>query len=197
MRLFSITLACIFALSLVSVAQSPKARKKYDQSLVELERRRPDRAEKSLQDAVADSPDWAAAYAQLGIVEVILRHTPQALEVFARMRDLDSKNHSLTQEQRREGMDMYGVTLARTKRYDEAIEVYTAAIKDDPDFGQFEYNLACTYSEQGNLDKAIPHLKRAWTLRNTFRFPDPRQDSSFKRWLDDPRFQKAVENMVI
>jgi hypothetical protein len=28
------------------------------------------------------------------------------------------------------------------------------------------------------------------------RFPDPRQDSSFKRYRDDPRFQDAVRDMV-
>jgi hypothetical protein len=51
-----------------------------------------------------------------------------------------------------------------------------------------------------DLDSAIEHLREAWNRRKNLaegeRFPDPRQDSSFKRFLSDKRFQDAVRDMV-
>lgn len=46
----------------------------------------------------------------------------------------------------------------------------------------------------------MQELQAAWKLRKNLgeneRFPDPRQDSSFKKYLNDPKFQEAVQNMV-
>jgi hypothetical protein len=38
-----------------------------------------------------------------------------------------------------------------------------------------------------NLDQALVHLKRAWAVRSSFKFPDPREDSSFNAgWMTRP-----------
>jgi tetratricopeptide (TPR) repeat protein len=82
----------------------------------------------------------------------------------------------------------------------KAKTIFEEAIQRDPDYALFRYNLACTYAEMGDLDNALVHLQEAWkrrrNLREGERFPDPRQDSSFKRYRDDPKFQDAVRDMV-
>ena len=114
---------------------------------------------------------------------------------YERAREIDLKDHSLTPEQRHEVNDNLGVAYGLAGQFDKSIALLEGAIKDDPEYGEYEYNLACDYSEKGDIDQALVHLKRAWALRSSFKFPDPREDSSFKRWLDDPAFRDAVGKM--
>jgi tetratricopeptide (TPR) repeat protein len=178
-------------------AQSPKARQDYDQALKEVEHHNLGKAEKLLRDAIADSPNWAAAYAQLGHVYFLMPKPAPAIEAYERARELDIKDHQLTVEERREVNDNLGIIYGMGHQYEKSIAVLESAINADPEYGAYEYNLACTYSEQGDLDKALTHLKRAWELRNSFQFPDVMNDDSFRRWHDDPRFQEVAREMVI
>lgn len=181
----------------VAVAQSAKARQNYDKAVHEVERHNLGKAEKLLRDAIADSPNWAAAYAELGQVYFQMTKPNPAIEAYERARELDLKDHQLTVEQRHDVNDNLGVFYGMGRQYEKSIAVLESAIKDDPEYGEYEYNLACDYSEQGDLDKALTHLKRAWELRNSFRFPDVMTDSSFRKWHNDPRFQEVAGKMVI
>ncbi|HEY3929550.1 MAG TPA: hypothetical protein VGL89_14340 [Candidatus Koribacter sp.] len=183
--------ACI-ALSAVAIAQSPKARENYDKALKEVERHNLVKAEKLLHQTVSDAPEWALAYSQLGYVYFLEAKQDETFAAYEHARVLDAKTHELTPEQRRQVNDNLGVAYGMSHQYDKSIAVLEAAIKDDPKYGEYEYNLACDYSEQGDLDKALAHLNRAWELRNSFKFPDATKDDSFRRWKDDPRFQEAA-----
>lgn len=203
-----VVLVALMLAPIGSLSQTPKAQKKYDEAMRDIDYIRPGmpppvryriqmKVEKLLREATEESPDWAAAHAQLGIARMYLQQLKPALEAFERMAELDKANQSLDRELRRQGMSMYGEALARNRQFEKAIELFETVMKDDPGYGGYEYNLACVYSEQGKLEKALPHLKKAWELRSSFDFPDPRKDSSFRQWLDDPRFEEAVRNMVI
>ncbi len=181
----------------LTFAQSPKARQNYDKALGEIEHHNLGKAEKLLKEAIADSPNWALAYSQLGHVYFLMPKALPSIEAYEKARELDLKDHQLTVEERRDVNDNLGVFYGMGREFDKSIAVLEAAIKDDPEYGEYEYNLACTYSEKGDLDQAIVHLKRAWELRGTFKFPNVNTDSSFKRWRNDPRFQEVARNMVI
>jgi Tfp pilus assembly protein PilF len=178
-------------------AQSPKARKDYDKALAEIERHDLGHAEKHLRDAIADAPSWALAYSQLGHVYFLIPKAPQAIEAYEKARELDAQNHQLTPEERHDVYNNLGIFYGMGREYDKSIAVLESALKDDPDYGAYEYNLACTYSEKGDLDHALQHLQRAWELRNSFRFPDVTKDTSFKRWRNDPKFQEIAGKMVV
>ncbi len=82
----------------------------------------------------------------------------------------------------------------------KAKTIFEEAIQRDPEYALYRYNLACTFAEMGDLDTALVHLQEAWKRRRNLaegeRFPDPRQDSSFKRYLNDARFEDTVRDMV-
>jgi tetratricopeptide (TPR) repeat protein len=178
-------------------AQSAKARKDYDKALIETEHHNLERAEKLLRSAIADSPNWALAYAQLGHVYFLMPKTQQTIDAYEKARELDAKDHQLTTDERHDLYDALGVCYGMGREYDKSIAVLESAIKDDPNYGEYEYNLACSYSEKGDLDQAIKHLERAWELRSSFRFPDVTKDDSFKRWHNDSRFQEIASKMVV
>ncbi|HYE24252.1 MAG TPA: tetratricopeptide repeat protein, partial [Clostridia bacterium] len=114
---------------------------------------------------------------------------------------LEEKQKKLAAEDRRRMLDQLGVSQAMGRHLDQAIATYKKAIEQDPEYPLFHYNLACSYAEKGDLDNALPHLKKSWELRDNMPrgqdFPDPRKDSSFKKFWNNPKFQEAVENMVV
>jgi len=189
-------LVCFLLLSACAAAQSSKARENYDKAMKEVEGHNLAKAEKLLHEVVADAPEWALAYSQLGYVYFLETKPDEMFAAYEHARVLDARTHELTVEQRRQLNDNLGVFYGMRGEYDKSIAVLEGAIKEDPEYGQYEYNLACTYSEKGDLDRALVHLNRAWELRSSFKFPDILKDDSFQRWHNDPRFQEAAHKMV-
>ncbi|ABF43489.1 TPR repeat protein [Candidatus Koribacter versatilis Ellin345] len=187
----------IVLLAGAAFAQTEKSKKNYDKAMVALDRHNPVAAEKALKEAVEDSPNWALAYLELGHVYALFPKNAQAIESLEKARELDGKDHQLKMADRRDLYTRLGILYGTRKEYGKSIAVLQEGIQNDPDYGGYEYNLACAYSEAGDLDKAISHLKRAWELRGSFQFPDVNKDSSFKRWRNDPRFQEVARNLVI
>ena len=189
-------LPTLFLLTSLAVAQSNVAHQKYDQALREIDKHNYVKAEKLLNGVIAEAPNWTIAYVTMGHLYFLWPKPSVAIIAYEKARDLDHQSHELTPEQRHEVNDNLGVMYGLGKQFDKSIAVLEAAIKDDPQYGEYEYNLACDYSEKGDLDKALVHLQRAWELHSTFKFPDVMQDDSFKDWRDNPRFQEAVHKMM-
>ncbi|HUN88162.1 MAG TPA: tetratricopeptide repeat protein [Terriglobales bacterium] len=157
-------------------------------------------AEKLLREVIKDDPTSIEAHDMLGILLQSTRRYSQAAPEFARALELDDKQKELSLEQRRQVIDGQAVSYAQGGDLEKAKSLYLAALKDDPNFALFNYNLACVYAELHDLDAALPYLQKAWDMRVTLpkgmTFPDPRKDSSFKAYYDDPKFQEMVRNMV-
>ena len=80
-------------------------------------------------------------------------------------------------------------------------ETFADAVKQEPDYPIYHYRTLRAPTPK--WDNSIPRCRRlqtAWKLRKNLgeneRFPDPRQDDSFKNYLNDPKFQETVQNMV-
>lgn len=181
----------------VAFGQSDADRKKYDKAAADLEKHNLAGAEKLLREVTSHVPEWAAAYVLLGRVYFLEPKTNECLAAYERAHDLDLKQHLLTEEERHEVYNQLGVIYGLSHDYEKSIAILQEGMKDDPNYGEYEYNIACDYSEKGDLDTALEHLKHAWALRATFQFPDVMKDSSFTRWHDDPRFQKVAGTMVM
>lgn len=205
MRRTLITGVVLFAIgcSATAFAQSKEAREKHEKAMKIVDTRRGDplKAEKFLKEAIAASPEWLQPYRDLADLYSLLRRFQDASDTYAKAVALDDQQKKLSREDRNSLLDALGVSQAQSRQFDHAVETYKKAIKEDDSYAFFHYNLACTYAEKGDLDKALPELRRSWELRENrpegTRFPDPRQDSSFKDYLDDKRFQKAVEDIVL
>ncbi len=198
-------LVLVFAtlLSISCVAQTKEAVDKYKKALREMEspRANPDKVEKLLRESLKASPDYLDAQRELGNLFNVLHRYDSASEEYKKAKALDDQQKKLSRAERDALLDDLGVTLAQGRHYDEAISVYKSALAEHAEYALFEYNLACTYAEKGDLDSALPHLSKSWELRDTIprgqQFPDPRKDQSFRKFWDDPRFQRTVENMVV
>jgi energy-coupling factor transporter ATP-binding protein EcfA2 len=80
-----------------------------------------------------------------------------------------------------------------------AQKTFQWAITQEPEYPMFYYNLACTYAEMDNLDQTIRNLRLAFKYKSKNlpgdRFPDPKSDSSFKKYLNNREFTRELEKM--
>ncbi|MEO6924077.1 MAG: hypothetical protein ABI142_09645 [Bryocella sp.] len=74
-----------------------------------------------------------------------------------------------------------------------------AAIKVDPSYPMYYYDLACADAEEGNAAAAESHLQQAFARkRNTLpgeSMPDPTQDDSLRKLKDNKNFWAFVETL--
>lgn len=197
-------LAILPLVLLVAVSAFPGNRKKAEEKLaradIEFRRHNIPGAEKFIREAIKEDPDSIDAHNMLANLLAGTQRYSQAAAEYTRVLELDADQKKLSKQDRRSAIDGEAVGYAESGELERAKSIYLDALTADPDYAMYNYNLACVYAEQHDLDSALPYLKKSWALRGTlpsdFKFPDPRQDSSFREYVNDPRFQEAVRNMV-
>lgn len=198
-RLIALLLAVIFATGM-TVADEKKARDKIKKADTDLQRGNLGGAEKNLLDAIKEDPNSVEAHDALGRLYQLTRRYSAAAREFSAAVELDDKYRKFSEDQRRQLVDDQGVSYALAGYLDRARDIYLKALGKEPDYAMYNYNLACVFAELHDLDSAIPYLKKSWEKRSTLpaniKYPDPRQDNSFKPYLNDPKFQDAVRNIV-
>lgn len=164
------------------------------------QQRNPEKAEKLLREAIAEDPNSIVAHRELADLLYAMHRYAASGDEYARVAQLDESQNKLGDDGRRQVLNQEGVAYALGGSLQKAKAIYEAAIAKDPDYAMYYYNLACTYAEMHQLDPALKYLREAWQRRKNLlegeRFPDPRQDTSFAGYRNDPRFQDAVRDMV-
>lgn len=198
-RSFVLMLVLLFVAGLAN-ADEKKSRDKLRKADVELQRGNLGGAEKNLLQAIEEDPNSVEAHDSLARLYQLTRRYSAAAKEFSTAVELDDKYRKFNEDQRRQLIDDQGVSYALAGYLDRARDIYLKALEKDPDYAMFNYNLACVYAELHDLDSAIPYLKKSWEKRSTLpsnmKYPDPRQDNSFKPYVNDPKFQEAVRNIV-
>jgi len=137
---------------------------------VELARKDAKAALPRFEHALQQHPNDAALLVGRGQALVALDREPEAIASFEAAVAADP---SLTDLGRRvEVMRFRGVEqnlaqarqAARSGRFDEAIQIYTAAITASPDSAFLYREIAAAEQRKGNLDAAIEHFRRAVAL---------------------------------
>jgi len=158
------------------------------------------RAEKLARDVLKEDPQSVQAHALTGDLMMVGRRFLAAAQEYTAAIAADKDRHVLDPQQLRSLKNQQGSAYGLSGSLDRAQEVLTEAIQQDPDYPLFHYNLACVYAEKKQLDTALEQLRLGWKLRENLpqgeTFPDPRKDSSFAAYLNDPRFQDVVREMV-
>ncbi len=198
-RLFVLLFVCLFAGG-SALADARKAKDKIKKADVELQRGNLGGAEKNLLQAIEEDPNSVEAHDSLGRLYSLTRRYSAAAKEFTAAVELDEKFRQFNEDQHRQLVDDQGVSYALAGYLDRAKDIYLKALEKDPEYAMYNYNLACVYAELHDLDSAIPYLKKSWENRGTLpasvKYPDPRQDNSFKPYVNDPKFQQAVRNIV-
>jgi tetratricopeptide (TPR) repeat protein len=83
----------------------------------------------------------------------------------------------------------------------EAKATFEQGIQADPTYPMFHYNLACVFSEMNDLNHAMQSLKTAFIHRKNRNpgeggMPDPRQASSFQRFMKNDTFRNLVNDLT-
>jgi tetratricopeptide (TPR) repeat protein len=210
----------ILTLSTGALAQSKEAKDKYYKAMQLLDwhvatsgvgtwqnaRRNPlppnpTKAEKLFNEASALAPEWILPVYGLADMNFMLRKYSVSAKYYTKARELDDKKHELDKAGRHDMLDQLGLSYALDADYKTAEAVYQDALKEDPEFPMFHYNLACVYAESHKLGDALEELRKAWEFKDNMPkgqpFPDPRKDDSWREYLDNPKFQDVVREMVV
>jgi tetratricopeptide (TPR) repeat protein len=123
----------------------------------------------------------------------------RAIGPYQKALDLEKENPTLDKTIWKVLVDNLGMAYGITGDLDKAKEVFEYGISKDADYPLFYYNLACTYGEMKDMDKAIKYLKLAFDRRENMipgeKMPNPATDSSFKRFMQDEKFLAALEEL--
>lgn len=139
------------------------------------------------------------ALMQEGSEYFLRRDFEKAIVPYQKALDLEKEKRTLDKTIWKVLVDNLGMSYGISGNLDKAKETFEYGISKDPDYPMFYYNLACTYGEKDDLDKAIENLKLAFDRRENMipgeKMPDPATDSSFQRFVNDEKFKAALKEL--
>jgi tetratricopeptide (TPR) repeat protein len=122
-----------------------------------------------------------------------------AIGPYQKALDLEKHKQTLDKTFWKVLVDNLGMAYGITGDLDKAKETFAYGISKDPDYPLFYYNMACTYGEMKDMDKAVEYLKLAFERRENMiqgeEMPDPSTDSSFKRFMKNEKFRAALKEL--
>ncbi len=124
----------------------------------------------------------------------------QAIPAYKKAFDLEKTDPQLDRTLWRTLIDNLGMAYGMTGRLKEARSTFQEGIQADPTYPMFHYNLACTFAEMNDLDHAMQSLTIAFRHRKNQNpsdkgMPDPRQNSSFQRFMKNETFRNLVDDL--
>lgn len=96
-------------------------------------------------------------------------------------------------------VDQLGMSYGISGDLAKSQHLYEWAVTKESEYPMFYYNLACSFAESGKQEDAIKNLRLAFkykanSIPGEF-IPDPRTDSSFEKYLNNPEFKAALDQM--
>ncbi len=114
---------------------------------------------------------------------------------------LEKAGVHLSLPQRRILIDQLAISYGESGQLKKVHELEQQAIADDPEYPLNYYNQACAFAEESNKDKMLENLSLAWQHKEGIlkgeKMPDPRADSSFKKYLEDEDFVKLMREIGV
>jgi predicted Zn-dependent protease len=143
--------------------------------------------------------DPSNVYAQVYLGQTLFREEKYAEAVgpYEKARALEKNGKSLSSEQHRILIDQLVMAYGISGQLKKAHGLLDQAIPQDPEYPLNYYNLACVFAEEGNKDKMLANLARAFQHKDHVlkgeQMPDPRADSSFQKYVRDDDFSKLIK----
>jgi tetratricopeptide (TPR) repeat protein len=150
--------------------------------------------------SAAQTPQDSRYYMRVGSRYFLNQQFKESIAPYQRALDLEKQNAKLEKNLWRALVDNLGMAYGITGDLKNAESTFQYGLSKDPTYPMFFYNMACTYAERDDLDKTLTYLKKAFDYRANIipgeTMPDPRSDDSFKRYLDNPKFQALVDSIA-
>lgn len=122
----------------------------------------------------------------------------KAIPPYQKALDLEKEKQTLDKTLWKVLVDNLGMSYGISGNLKKAKEIFEYGISKDADYPLFYYNMACTYGEMDDVDKAIEYLKLAFDRKDNLirgeEMPDPATDSSFERFMKNEKFLKALKD---
>jgi tetratricopeptide (TPR) repeat protein len=125
----------------------------------------------------------------------------QAIPPYQKAFELEKAEPQLDRTLWRVLIDNLGMAYGMTGHLKEAKATFQQGIQADPTYPMFHYNLACTFAEMNDLDHTVQSLTIAFRHRKNQNpsdkgMPDPRQNSSFQRFMKNETFRNLVNDLT-
>jgi tetratricopeptide (TPR) repeat protein len=125
----------------------------------------------------------------------------QAISPYQKAFELEKAEPQLDRTLWRVLIDNLGMTYKMTGQHTKARATFEQGIQADPTYPIFHYNLACTFAEMNDLDHTMQSLKTAFRHRKNQNtgdkgIPDPRQESSFQRFMKIETFRNLANDLT-
>ncbi len=125
----------------------------------------------------------------------------EAIPAYKKAFDLEKAEPQLDRTLWRVLIENLGMAYGMTGRLKEARVTFEQGIQADPTYPMFHYNLARTFAEMKDLDRAMQSLTTAFRHRKNQNpgekgMPDPYQDVSFQRFMKNESFRNLVNDLT-
>ena len=122
-----------------------------------------------------------------------------AINPYSKALELEKKQPTVEKTMWRVLIDNLGMSYGITGDFKKAKETFEYGLSKDDTYPLFYYNLACTHAELNDLDNTVRYLKRAFEYKSNLiageHMPDPKQDDSFHRFMQNERFLAALREI--
>jgi tetratricopeptide (TPR) repeat protein len=123
----------------------------------------------------------------------------QAIPYYQESLNLENSSRTMSKNFWLVLVDQLGLSYGISGNIEKSIETYSAGITKEPEYPMFYYNLACAHAENNDLEGAIRNLSLSYKFKKNMlpgeELPDPRTDSSFKRFLNNTKFIEELNKM--
>lgn len=126
---------------------------------------------------------------------------PLAITYYQQALDLERANPQLDRITWRVLVDNLGMAYGMSGKLDLAQRTFEYGIAEDHTYPMFHYNLACTFAERRDRERAMQSLRTAFRYRAHHNpgepgVPDPRRDRSFQQLLKQADFRRFVDQLM-
>jgi tetratricopeptide (TPR) repeat protein len=153
----------------------------------------------SSSDAGGKSSNDAMELFRRGSAFYIQGNYRKAIEYYQPAMDLEMKRPQIGKTYWTVLVDNLGMSYGISGDLEHAKQVFQYGLSKEPAYPMFHYNMACAYAEGGDLESTIGYLKTAYQYRSNSlpgeSMPNPRNDSSFQRFMKDPRFLQTLAEL--
>ena len=161
----------------------------------------PDQAASSDQNQGAGTPPAGDTLRYLGEGSrfYLQRDYSAAARSYQKALDLEKQKRTLQRDTFRVLVDNLGMSYGISGNLRKAKETFEYGLTQESEYPMFYYNLACTYGEMKMMPEAIEQLRLAYRYKANIiageTMPDPLKDDSFRYFVGDDSFVKAVADM--
>jgi len=124
---------------------------------------------------------------------------PEAADLYLKALEQEHRHRTLSKDLTRVLIDNLGMSYGMSGKLSQAKATFEFGLTQDPEYPMFFYNLACYYGETNKMDDALAQLRLAYKYKaNSIPgegIPDPLKDDSFRRFVGNEEFVKAVHEM--